>query len=472
MYLDGYTGYAGLPPLVGMHTMEEAVTVGLTVEEAVARLKQLHWALKRLHAILVSRITSMPIYELKMAFSLHALYAAEHVAALTERMREMRQPPLGLDRSPGESLDIYLDEIQSAPSTAALVLGIYGSAIPAIVHGLSELQARTNRLLDHATFRCTRHALVEFREVLDYGATAVDCLVNADDREELAPWSQLLERHLRDAGRMEGLPQASVASEERVFSKQPYRYDPVPKRDERFRDPYNMGVNAEAMLFDPAMPVLPKTLMLYFKRMREIDVPEMMASILSETQGQLWEYYREMTRQLWDEARHAMMGEVGFVSLGIDWTQIPFNYTWSLGLNTLLTRKERHAVLYTIEQGLMPKKTGKEFEWEIAVLSKSALAERIQDFDWADEILHSKIGRKWIVPEIGSQVEALEYGNAAWSRILVDWKRWKDEGLTEHRNWWPDVYRLACRAWNVEPAPDVLAYNTTYETTRADLQAV
>ena len=26
-----------------------------------------------------------------------------------------------------------------------------------------------------------------------------------------------------------------------------------------------------------------------------------------------------MTRQLWDEARHAMMGEVGFASLGIDW---------------------------------------------------------------------------------------------------------------------------------------------------------
>jgi len=26
----------------------------------------------------------------------------------------------------------------------------------------------------------------------------------------------------------------------------------------------------------------------------------------------------DMTRQLWDEARHAMMGEVGFANLGID----------------------------------------------------------------------------------------------------------------------------------------------------------
>jgi len=38
-----------------------------------------------------------------------------------------------------------------------------------------------------------------------------------------------------------------------------------------------------------------------------------------------------MTRQLWDEARHAMMGEVGFANLGIDWpNKVMINYTWSL----------------------------------------------------------------------------------------------------------------------------------------------
>jgi hypothetical protein len=77
-----------------------------------------------------------------------------------------------------------------------------------------------------------------------------------------------------------------------------------------------MGVNAEAMLFDPKISPLPKSIMLYFKRMREIDVPEMMSSILVESVDRPWEFYLDMTRQLWDEARHAMMGEVGFVSLG------------------------------------------------------------------------------------------------------------------------------------------------------------
>ncbi len=111
------------------------------------------------------------------------------------------------------------------------------------------------------------------------------------------------------------------------------------------------------------MPALAKTLMMYYKRLRELDVPEMMASIIQQTKGKPWVYYRQMTRQLWDEARHAMMGEVGFARLGIDWPRlVPINFTWSLGLNTQLEPWERHAVLFFIEQGLMPK-TGKRYEW-------------------------------------------------------------------------------------------------------------
>ncbi|MGH8017401.1 MAG: hypothetical protein ACREIA_03790, partial [Opitutaceae bacterium] len=40
-----------------------------------------------------------------------------------------------------------------------------------------------------------------------------------------------------------------------------------------------------------------------------------------ETPGKPWEYHVDMTRQLWDEARHAMMGEVGFLRAGIDWAK-------------------------------------------------------------------------------------------------------------------------------------------------------
>lgn len=467
-----YRGYAGLPPLAGLLTIREAATTGLSVNESVERIKRIHWSLKRLHSIFVARIPAMPIYELKMAFSLHAHYCAEHVGEFAKRVREMRQPPYGLEVSPHAMLDVFFDEILAAPSTEALLLGLYECGLPAVIRALEHLIADTNTLFDHPTYRICRFTLLELQDAQHYGTESIDCLVKDADRAELSNWLSTLERMLAAAGDLDGKEPQSADGVERQFSATPYQYDPVPRRDERFQDPYNMGVNAEAMLFDPAIEPLPKTIMLYFKRMREIDVPEMMSSILTEVRDKPWEYYRDMTRQLWDEARHAMMGEVGFVSMGVDWTKIPFNFTWSLGLNTMLNAKERHAVLFTIEQGLMPRKNGKENEWEIGVATANPLTALIQDYDWADEVLHARIGRDWIVKEIGSQVEAMEFGDRAWSKILVDWKKWKEDGLTEHRNWWPDVYRASCRHWGLEPDPSLLAYSTTYENTRADLKEV
>jgi hypothetical protein len=208
-----------------------------------------------------------------------------------------------------------------------------------------------------------------------------------------------------------------------------------------------------------------------YKRLREIDVPEMMASIITQTPGKPWGYYRDMSRQLWDEARHAMMGEVGFVALGVDWTKARITHNWSLRLNTECTPTERHAVLFFIEQGLMTK-TGKRFEWELGVGSGIPLMATIQDFDWADEVLHAAIGRTWYIPQFENINKALEYGDQCWSRILSNWQAVKDQGLTNHENWWPAIYRQACEAWGEPPDPKVLAYSTTYEGKRADLKEV
>jgi hypothetical protein len=470
--VDDYRGYAGLSPLAGLLTMKEAATKGLTVTESVERIKRIHWALKRLHMALIARIPAMPVYELKMAFSLHAFYCSEHVGEFSKRVREMRQPPYGLEISPDLMLDLFFDEILCAPSTEALLLGLYGKALPALIRALENLMAETNKMFDHPTYRICRFTLLELQDAQQYGTEAIECLVKDTDRAELQGWLVALDTILAAAGDLDGREVKSGEKVERHFSAKPYKYDPVPKRDERFIDPYNMGVNAEALLFDAEVAPLPKTIMLYFKRMREIDVPEMMSSIIFEESGKPWDYYRDMTRQLWDEARHAMMGEVGFVSLGIDWTKIPFNFTWSLGLNTILTPQERHGVLFTIEQGLMPRKGGKENEWEIGVATANPLTARIQDYDWADEVLHAKIGKDWFVPQIGTQVEAMAFGDKVWNKVLVDWKKWKEDGLTEHRNWWPEVYREACKHWGIEPDEKLLAYNKTYENARADLKEV
>ena len=166
-----------------------------------------------------------------------------------------------------------------------------------------------------------------------------------------------------------------------------------------------------------------------------------------------------------------MLGEVGFISLGLDWSKIPINFTWSRNLNAQFEPWERHAVLFFIEQGLMPR-TGKRYEWEVGLDSGVTLAGLFQDFDWADEVLHAQIGREWYVKEFGDLNAAMAYGDRCWSQVLSHWRTDRDEGLTEHRNWWPEIYRAACEHWGVTPDPKALSFHTTYEAVRADLKEI
>ncbi|RYD34129.1 MAG: hypothetical protein EOP86_11700 [Verrucomicrobiaceae bacterium] len=463
-----------LPECAGLGGLERMASPGISVEGCVDRLKGYHYTLLRCWRILVSRLTAEPVYELKMAWSLHAHLCAEHVTALRERVAEMRHPPLGLDKVPSEALKLFFDEIQAAPTPTDLIHGIHQVALPALRDAMRRHLADTNPLADAPTCRILKFALQEIGEMIQWGREAL-----ASDLPAACPaqggeaWEQLLADCLATAGTMGGSGPANPRPLVPRFSAQGWQYDRTPRRDARFPDPYNMGVHAEAFLYNPDFPARAKTLMMYYKRLREIDVPEMMASILTEIEDKPWGFYRDLTRQLWDEARHAMMGEAGFTALGIDWPAfVMVNFTWSKGLNEQLTPRERHAVLWFIEQGLM-NKTGKRYEWEVGTESGDPLSRLFQDYDWADEVLHARIGRDWYVKDFDNDPhKAAAYGSACWSKVVSDWEKFRTDGLTQHRNWWPELYEEFCRLRGEAPDPAALAFRTTYADTRADLERI
>jgi hypothetical protein len=469
---NAYTPYRNLPPLAGIATFEEARQPGLSVEDCVARLKRHHWAFRRLHGLFIHRLAAEPIYELKMAFSLHAHYCAEHAAAWRNRVGEMREPPLGLDAVPDAALDLFFDELLAAPTTEALLLGVYEHALPALAGALRAHPLATNRLVDHPSVRICRFALLEVDDMIAYGRQAITQLVSAAQREQLLPWTQHLTRLLAQAGVWPASPNPPqvhcsgsrpLKRSATMGSRNATNGFPIPTTWACTRRP-----SSTTRSFPPG----PKTLMMFYKRLREIDVPEMMASILAETTGKPWDYTVDMTRQLWDEARHALMGEVGFVQAGLDWRQlVRVNFTWSLALNTQLTPLERHAVLYFIEQGLMPK-TGKRFEWEVGLASGDPFAALVQDYDWADEVLHARIGRDWYVKQIGDPREATAFGDRCWSKVLIDWESYRREGKTQHHNWWPELYRTWCRQRGEAPDPRIESFATSYQAVRADLREI
>lgn len=460
-----------LPPFAGLCSFPEAQRAALGIEESVNWLKRHHYVFQRLHQILNARITAEPLFELKTAFSHQAYLCSEHVFALRQRVSEMREPPLGLEVIPHPGLEQACNEVLGAPTTEELLLGLYEVLLPSLLDSEQEYIQTANPLADAPSVRISRFALMELQDMQAFGIEAVGVIVSSERRAALRPWLDELEACIQAAGGVSGQKPISSVLPERRHSRTPFEYQRTPVRDQRFHDGYNAGVNPEAFLHDPRFAPRDKVLMLLYKRLREIDVPEMMASIIHETPGRPWKFYRDMSRQLWDEARHALMGQLGFQALGLDWTQIPINFTWSLNLNTQLTPQERHAVLFFIEQGLMPK-TGKRYEYEVGRDSGLPLMRLIQDFDWADEVLHAQLGREWYVKNFGDLNAAMAYGDECWSKVLSHWRAYRDKGLTQHHNWWPDFYRHACQTWGVDPDPAALEFAETYESSRADLQPI
>ena len=93
--------FQGLPPTGGpLHLRRSQHGPAWPSDECVRRLKRYHYTFKRLHEIYVKRLTAEPIYELKMAFSLHGYLCAEHAARPAHARRRDARTAAGPGRNP------------------------------------------------------------------------------------------------------------------------------------------------------------------------------------------------------------------------------------------------------------------------------------------------------------------------------------------------------------------------------------
>ena len=427
-----------LPELAGVATYAQAARVGFSVEDNVRRLLRFHWVERRLMGILVAHLTSEPVWEVKCAFALHQWQSAEHVDALRRRVMEMRNPAPPLDAIPEDdasarALDAFLEQVDAARDTGELLAGVYGVLYPALADAYREHVARTNPLVDHPTRRILKFALLDLEEAIAWSAAGATAL------EEQRDWTEHLRAYLAAAGGIAGDRKIHPVDETR-HAPRVTRHDFHPRRDARFHGRYNFEFAPHLVYSMAEVPADERNLALLCKRTLEMDVPEMMASFMTERAGQPWEFYRDYARQLWDEARHAMMGSVAFEAKGVDWrAELPLNVSFALRLNLHATPVERQMMLYAIEQSLMPGETGKRYEYETAVAAGDALSAHFHDYDWADEVLHAQIGRRVLKREGISSDEARESAHEIHEKTWAALEQYRH--LDEQHDWWPAFVR-------------------------------
>jgi hypothetical protein len=441
-----------IPELAGVATYPSAARIGYSVDENVQRLLRLHWTERRLMEIMLAHLNSTALWEVKCGLALHQWYAAEHADWLRTRITEMRHPAPPLDVSPDKALDAFLAEVLRARNTEEVLAGIYGVALPAVRDAYYRHIERTNPLVDHPTIRFMRVALAEVSEAVEWGQRALA----AAETSEAALWREHLTAYLDAARGITGDPDIDIAEGDSRRGSSIRAMDtplPLPRsaetfapaftpaRDDRFQGLYNFEFPPQVVYNAENVPADERNLALLCKRTLEMDVPEVMASFLYERKEQPWEFYHDYSRQLWDEARHSMMGTVAFEAKGVDWKRIPLNIGFSLRLNLHASPQDRQILLYAIEQSLMPAETGKRFEYQTAVEAGDALSAHFHDYDWADEVLHAQIGRRALKREGISREDAIKRGEEIHDRT---WKALDQYRSREPQaNWWPDFVKTA-----------------------------
>lgn len=430
-----------IPELAGLATYRDAARVGYSVEDNVARLLRLAWAERRLMQILVAHLPATPVWEVKCAMARHQWQSVEHAAALRGRIAEMRNPVPPLDRPPDDSLNAFFDELLRSADVAELVGGVYGVAYPALAAAYTNHLATTNPLVDHPTCRILRVALAETEEAIAWGDAARSALdaLDVGMPRRVAAWRDHLAAYLSAAGGVCGDDERAASSLPVPRARTPFHPDMRPRRDERFEGTYNFEFPPHVVYNLPNVSAEERNLALLCKRTLEMDVPEMMASFMTGRDDQPWEFYYDYSRQLWDETRHAMMGSVALEARGVDWKrEVPLNVSFALRLNLHADPLERQIMLYAIEQSLMPA-TGKRYEHETAVAAGDPLSAHFHDYDWADEVLHARIGRNLLRREGISTEEARDRAKAIHEKT---WKALESYRRPElQRDWWAGFVR-------------------------------
>jgi hypothetical protein len=357
--------------------------VGLSVGSATQRLLCLAYVEKRLMFLCAAKMISAPERDLKLLLGRLQYHAAGRCHSLRNRLREMRTAKVRIDDVPHEALAILLDETlhgDASREVARIVWWIHRELLATYENYL----ATTNPLADAPTWELIETFLLRLRATIACLCEHLDELGVPEPERNLP---SRLQKFADAAGGVDGSKaRGEIAAREK--SSEPFA---VPRKAGR-----EAGLNGVWDYVKPPMEdVADRFAYMLGIRLSEINVAEGLAVVLCETKEMPWEFYWDISRHLWDEVRHSMMGEAAIEATFGTASAIPmreYESAYCMEASAL----EQYATLgLEIEGAQMKYPIGKRGEWEFCRdAAKHPLMTTFQDFDWADEVLHVNIAKR------------------------------------------------------------------------------
>jgi len=364
-------------------------TPGFGVEECAARLHHLAYVEERLMFLQAAHIISMPERDVKGLLARLQYEDAQHAHWLKNRLPELRQSKKKAFEAPDSLLSVVFDEALHAANTVELLAALAHVFKPALLAAYNTYLAATNDLADYPTAKLLKLIVAEETEALRLLEAAYgDVVKTAEQQAAAGRWADHLRRLLSAAGGVDGCGPVDPVAVAPQRAGAPYVIPRHLTRDDAFPRVWDF-VHVENQQVATRLAQMIST------RLSEVTVAEGLALVLCETAGQPWEFYVDLARHLWDEMRHSLFGEAAIEDLFGDRSAMPVR-DFEAHYLFQMTPLELYALIgIGVEAALMKYPPGKREEYEFCRdAAHYPLMRTLQDFDWADEVLHVNIARR------------------------------------------------------------------------------
>jgi hypothetical protein len=399
---------------------------GLAVEECARRLQRYAAVERQLMRIAAGHLQGTPEWELKAAQARHLWEDAEHADWLLKRLPQLRSNVAGVDRLLRGPLGTFLVEALHCRNSVEYLTGVYGVVKPALLRAYRRYLAETSPFVDQPTCRLLDTIIREEEAQLEWASEAIGEVCAGEANQSIASaWQRHLEAYLGAAGGIDGdepVPEAALPDRR---SDQPFRVAPEAARDDRFWTQVPKGWSPGS-----GDPLRDKILQTMWVRAQEVTVVEVVGTILFEWDGLPWEAQHDIARHLWDEMRHALMGQAALESEGIPLNQPPMWIGYALHQMALSPRDRYGHLVFGEMSAMRRKEPSKRASYEfVRDVAKHPLMTLYQDFDWADEVVHAQFGHRWFVEYAfgGDRAAADAVGQMTVEERRAFYERWRRE---------------------------------------------
>ena len=369
---------------------------GLSVAEAAERLCRFAYVEQRLMRLFATRIVTIPERDIKVLMGRLQYEASLHASNWRARVVELRTPKGKLERVPDTALERFFDDVEELPETYPFLEVVTKLIKPALHKAYQKYLQETNGVADYSSVRFIRQHLLDEEEHLRLLSLALDDLAPATTAEALETatmYEHTLASYLAAAGGIDGTqPRIELQSDPGVGdTRQAKKSKHIPRklmRDETLPRVWDF-------VKPPLESVEAHLNYMMSIRLSEVNVAEGLAIVLCEQPDMPWSFYADISRHCWDEMRHSIFGEVAIeATYGDRATLAVRDYEGIYALEA--PPLEQYAVLgLEVEGQNMRYPPGKRQEWEFARdMAHHPLMTTLQDFDWADEVLHVNIARR------------------------------------------------------------------------------